>query len=84
MLGFGIGGACVMRLASALTSKFSKHARMTADVAIVFFSLLNLELRRLVIKAFLKFTFCFCGGEWRFHLHFDLAERRSTRVQAGV
>ena len=62
MFGFGIGGACVMRLASALTSEFSKHARITVDVDIVLFSLLNLELRHLVIRAFLKFTFCFCGG----------------------
>ena len=40
MLGFGICCACVMRLASALTNVFSKHARMTVDVAKVFLSLL--------------------------------------------
>ena len=40
MIDFGIGGACVMRLASALTNVFSKHARMTVDVAKVFLSLL--------------------------------------------
>ena len=54
MLGFGNGGACVMRLDSALTNVFSKHARMTVDVAKVFLSLLSLEVRRFIIKVFLK------------------------------
>ena len=51
-----------MRLASALTNVFSKHARMTVDVANVFFSLLSLEVRRLLIKAFLDSDFDFEEG----------------------
>ena len=62
LFGFAIGGPCVMGLASTLTSKISKHNIMTVDVAIVFFSLLSLELRRLGIKFFLKFSFSFYRG----------------------
>ena len=41
---------------------FSKHARMTVDVAKVFLSLLSLEVRRFIVKAFLKFGYGFWGG----------------------
>ena len=61
MIEFGISGAVVMRLVSALTNVLFKHARIAVDVANVFFTLQSLETHLLVRNAFL-IQFWFFGG----------------------